>query len=50
LDVDGGSILDCRLGIGRGDGSIILNIDSKPNLPSLVFFSLYLGPPSGDEQ
>jgi hypothetical protein len=50
LDVDGGSILDCRSGIGRGDESIILNIDSKPNLASLVFFSLYLGPPSGNEQ
>ncbi len=44
------NILDCRSGIWRGDWSIILNIDSKPNLASLVFFSLYLGPPSGDEQ
>jgi hypothetical protein len=31
LELDGGSILDCRSGIGRGDGSIILTIDSKLN-------------------
>ncbi len=28
-------LIDCRSGIGRGDGSIIVNIDSKPNR---VFF------------
>ncbi len=38
LKVDGGSILDCRSRIGRGDGSIILTIDSKPNLVSLFSF------------
>ncbi len=38
VTVDGGSILDCRSGIGRGDGSIILTIDSKPNLNSWSFF------------
>jgi hypothetical protein len=35
LELDGGSIFDCQSGIRRGDGSIILNIDSKPNLNSL---------------
>jgi hypothetical protein len=39
LELDGGSILDCRLGIGRGDGSIILTIDSNPNL--VFHFFLY---------
>jgi hypothetical protein len=40
LELDGGSILDCGLGIGRGDGSIILTIDSKPNPNSWSFFVL----------
>jgi hypothetical protein len=40
LELDGGSILDCQAGIGRGDGSIILNIASKPNLFSCSFFVL----------
>jgi hypothetical protein len=40
LELDGGSILDCRTGIGRGDGSIILTIDSKPNPNSCSFFVL----------
>ncbi len=40
LELDEGSILDCRLGIGRGDGSIILTIDSKPNPNSCSFFVL----------
>jgi hypothetical protein len=38
LDVDGESILDCRSGIGRGDGSIILIIDSNPTLLLLFYF------------
>jgi hypothetical protein len=40
LELDVGSILDCQLGIGRGDGSIILTIDSKPNPNSCSFFVL----------
>jgi hypothetical protein len=40
LELDGGSILDCQSGIGRGDGSIILTIDSKPNTNSCSFFVL----------
>jgi hypothetical protein len=40
LELDGGSILDCQSGIRRGDGSIILTIDSKPNPNSCSFFVL----------
>jgi hypothetical protein len=39
-ELDGGSILDCRSGIGRGDGSFILTINSKPNPNSCSFFVL----------
>jgi hypothetical protein len=39
LELDGGSILDCQWGIGRGDGSIILTIDSNPNLVFHFFLS-----------
>ncbi len=40
IGLDGGSILDCRLRIGRGDESIILTIDSKPNPNFCSFFVL----------
>jgi hypothetical protein len=40
LELDGGSTLDCQSGIRRGDGSIILTIDSKPNPNSCSFFVL----------
>jgi hypothetical protein len=40
LELDGGSTLDCRSEIGRGNGSIIITIDSKPNPNSCPFFVL----------
>jgi hypothetical protein len=40
LELDGGSILDCRSRIGRRDGSIIFTIDSKPNPNTCSFFVL----------
>ncbi len=40
LELDGGSILDCQLGIRRGDGSIILTIDFITNTNSCSFFVL----------